>query len=311
MSNALAIATVTAVLQDILHTALIDAAAGEAVDGAEVLTAVPTTDTTVIPGGPKINVYLYQVTPNAALRNAELPGKPEAVALDLHYLLSFYGSESALEPQRLLGLAVRALAANALVSRAAIDNLIKGISTTDPRKFLRGSDLSKAVELIKFSPAALTLEEMSRVWSVFFQTRYTLSVAYQCSVVVIDAATPRRIGLPVLERRIDVTPFVAPAVAPAPAAAPTIRSFARARPAPGTTLLTITFDPKIATSQSATLVLREDRKDAKNRLFASPPRDAEVSSITFTTGEEVADGKYVVSLVVDRAESPTFSVVLP
>ena len=64
-----------------------------------------------------VNVFLYQVTPNAAWRNADLPTRrangdliqrPQA-ALDLHYLLTFYGDESLLQPQRVLGSVVRTL----------------------------------------------------------------------------------------------------------------------------------------------------------------------------------------------------------
>ena len=53
--------------------------------------------------------------PNAALRNSDLPTRNHrsvvvqrpTCALDLHYLLSFYGDDSKLEPQRMLGAVVR------------------------------------------------------------------------------------------------------------------------------------------------------------------------------------------------------------
>ena len=57
-----------------------------------------------------INIFLYQVTTNAALAGNMLPvrrgdgsllNRPEQ-ALDLHYLLTFSGDEKALEPQRML-----------------------------------------------------------------------------------------------------------------------------------------------------------------------------------------------------------------
>src|SRR5947209_6803644 len=111
MSNYLAVATVTATLSRALT-----AAVGTDVPGATVTTLRPDDSTN---GAPEtgVNVYLYQVTPNAAWRNTDLPTRREngqlierpRVALDLQYLLSFYGSEVQLEPQRLLGSVVRTL----------------------------------------------------------------------------------------------------------------------------------------------------------------------------------------------------------
>src|SRR5262249_18062969 len=120
MSNHLAVATVTATMQ----TLLIKAAA--VVDEAVVTLDRPTGNngnTT-----PAINVFLYQVNPNAAYRNADLPtrrGNGELVqrsqaALTLHYLLSFLGDNRNLEPQRLLGAAVRQLHAHPVLSNQDI-----------------------------------------------------------------------------------------------------------------------------------------------------------------------------------------------
>jgi hypothetical protein len=85
------------------------------VNASQVSTLSPDAPTGIaIPG---INVFLYQISPNAALRNQDLPTrthdnkllrKPQA-AVDLHYLLTFYGDYSTLEPQRLLGAATLAL----------------------------------------------------------------------------------------------------------------------------------------------------------------------------------------------------------
>src|SRR5262249_17298547 len=105
MSSYLAIATVTAALQQTLQQAV-----GNAVPNAKVGFSRPDS----AGGGtesPLVNVFLYQVTPNAAYRNVDLPtrrpdgtlvDRPQA-ALDLHYLFTFHGNENQLEPQRLLG----------------------------------------------------------------------------------------------------------------------------------------------------------------------------------------------------------------
>ena len=204
MSNFLAIATVTEVLRQMLH-----AAVSEDVTGA-VATAVRPT-----PGGslPEtgVNVFLYQVTPNPAGRNTDLPTRdsdsavvqrPRA-ALDLHYVLSFYGNESELKPQRVMGSVVRALHSQPVLTRQSIRDATKD-------GYLDAADLANDVDLVKFTPSAFTLEELSKLWSVFFQTPYVLSVAYQASVVFIEARQPARSALPVLVRGVRADPGLSP-----------------------------------------------------------------------------------------------------
>lgn len=214
MSNAVSIATVTAVLQDILFLEILNAPATESVAGAEVLTLYPGSEADTKRTNPFVNIYLYQVSPNAALRNSTLPARPSRVALDLHYLISFSGNEETLEPQRLAGLVTRALAKHALLSRGAIRSSIQHIASdpNNPKKFLSGSNLAEAAEVVKLTPVPMPLDEMSKLWSVFFQTKYLLSVAYLCSLVEIDPAEPEPTVLPVLTRNIEVFPLAQPVI---------------------------------------------------------------------------------------------------
>ena len=67
MSNFLAIATVTATMQTLLQAAI-----GVDVAGATATTVRPDgSDNGLPPRG--LNIYLYQVTPNGAWRNSDLP----------------------------------------------------------------------------------------------------------------------------------------------------------------------------------------------------------------------------------------------
>src|SRR4029450_9163552 len=96
MSNHLAIATVTTTLAQVIQDEVQDD-----VPGTTVTTARPDAANAAL-GGTRVNVYLYQVTPNAAWRNSDLPTRADngrlmqrpRVALDLHYLFTFYGSEA-------------------------------------------------------------------------------------------------------------------------------------------------------------------------------------------------------------------------
>ena len=197
MSNALAIATVTAALAQIVRTAV-----QSVLPGADVLTERP--DSTP-PVGPRTLLFLYQVSPNGALRNNDLPAraangnlmKRPTAALDLHYVLAFYGNENDLEPQRMLGAAVRDIHAKPVLMRQMIEDAIGS------NPILTGSNLADAVEQIKFTPLPLSLEELSKLWSVFFQAPYALSIAYQGTVVLIESEENAQAVLPVLRRGAD------------------------------------------------------------------------------------------------------------
>ena len=207
MSNHLAIATVTATLARVLQEAFdVD------VPGTKVTTQRP--DTAGSGSERRANVYLYQVTPNAFWRNSDLPTradngrlmqKPRA-ALDLHYLLTFYGDETKHEPQRMLGSAVRLLHSQPLLTRPSIRKTLSGLS------FLSASNLAEDIELVKLTPTSLSLEELSKLWAVFFQTQYTLSATYQGSVVLIETDETPTSPLPVLERNVYTVQFRSPVV---------------------------------------------------------------------------------------------------
>ncbi len=166
MSNALAVAAVTESLVNLLMSA-IDVAQ---VTNAHVSNVTPDADQVANPG---INVFLYQVTPNAAKRNADLPTrapdgsfltKPQA-ALDLHYLLTFYGNDTYLEQQRLLGAAALALHATPTLARSAIQPVQLGQGLLAP------SELDTQSELIRFTPVAFSLEELSKLWSFLLKVQ--------------------------------------------------------------------------------------------------------------------------------------------
>jgi hypothetical protein len=215
VSNFLAIATVTETLRQRLQSAL-----DPVVGGVTVTPARPETPAGTATPPPRVNLYLYQVTPNGAWRNADLPTRREGgalaqrpqVALDLHYLLTFYGEEAALVPQRLLGATASLLHERPVVTREMVRAAIDALTASDPTHFLATSDLAEQVELVRITPAAMSLEELSKLWSVFFQTPYALSVAYLASVVLIEADVRATTGLPVQTRNLRVLPFRQPVI---------------------------------------------------------------------------------------------------
>lgn len=222
MSNHLAIAAVTAVLGELLSEA-VDAA----VAGAEVLHNRPDQND---PADANVNLYAYGVRRNPDLATLDLPTRRSdgtlitrpCLALDVHYLVTFYGDDALLEPQRLLGATTAALHAHPVLDPAFIRAALATVTAPDGTAYLSGSDLADQVERVRISPLAVDLEQMSKLWSVFFQTAYSLSVAYQASVVFVEALdeVPIR-ALPVTRRGISAVPFgrpnlerVAPATGP-------------------------------------------------------------------------------------------------
>jgi hypothetical protein len=206
MSNYLAIATVSAALQQVLLTPV-----KKAIAAAGVGFSRPDTTTQ---SSPLVNIFLYQVTPNSAYRNGDLPTRradgslsqrPQA-ALDLHYLFTFRGDDTKFEPQLLLGAVVATLQAQPLLSR---QNIASAVSTFG---FLAGSGLEDQVERVKFTPTALSLEEFSKLWSVFFQVEYSLSAAYQASVVLMESDQTPQEAPAVVARNLFVVPFLSPTI---------------------------------------------------------------------------------------------------
>ena len=206
MSNYLAVATVTATLQRELQSAV-----GIDVPGATATTVRPDAPGHGVPDV-GVNIFLYEIAPNAALRNRDLPTRSSngqevvqrpAAALDLHYLMSFYGDDE-LGAQRVLGSVVRHLHSQPLLTRKMIQDAVQAHS------FLATSNLADAVDFVRFSPLSLSLEELSKLWSVFFQTTYALSAAYRASLVFIEEELTPVTALPVRERQVFVVPFQQP-----------------------------------------------------------------------------------------------------
>lgn len=214
MSNFLAIATVTEAFRQVLN----EAAAGSGVAGASATAVRPTSGANNgQPGNPPVagvNVFLYQVTPNGAFRNVDAPTRrsdgtllqPTRSAYDLHYLLTFYGSEPNYEPQRVMGNVLRVVHSVPALTRKRLES----VKMSFP--FLATSNLETEVEMVKLSMMPLNLEELSKLWSVFFQTTYNLSVAFQASVVIIDGTEISTPALPVQSRNIYVRPFEQPLI---------------------------------------------------------------------------------------------------
>ncbi|MGH4024801.1 MAG: DUF4255 domain-containing protein [Pseudonocardiaceae bacterium] len=219
MSNSLSVAMVTAALGRILGEALVGVPAG-GVENAQVTTLRPDTLANVNGDARGINIFLYQVTANGAWTSADLPTRradgtvmtrPQQ-ALDLHYLLTFSGDESTLEPQRMLGIAVSTLVARPVLSRELLRDIIEHARNEDPTAWEQFSDLADQIDVVRFTLQPLNLDELSTLWSTFLEAPYRLSVTYQAAVVLLDNDVTPQPALPVLTRGIDAAAVQVPSI---------------------------------------------------------------------------------------------------
>jgi hypothetical protein len=194
MSSALAIASITAVLKNLLGNALIQQSAATSI-GDVTITALPPDR---IPTGAEertqLNLHLYRLTPNSGWRRTgDSAAQKEQhdtlpLALDLHYLLTAYG-ERDFQAEVLLGHAIQCLYETPILTGETIRSALASMSTSNGSSAaltaLPASALSEQLEQIKISPEFLSMEEMSKLWSSL-QTRARLSVTYQVSVILIE-----------------------------------------------------------------------------------------------------------------------------
>lgn len=198
MSDTLAIAAVTKTLAALITPAV------TAIDGAVAVAARPDEPP---PGveSPHVRIFLYRVEPNAAWRNCDLPTRradgtlaqiPRA-ALNLQYLLSFHGEEHNLVPHRLLASTVLRLHEWPLLSRELIQSALSGADNP-----ASGADLADQPEQVRLTPLSLSLDDLTKLWTVFPETAYQLSVGYEASVVLLNSEGVPSRPLPVREPRI-------------------------------------------------------------------------------------------------------------
>ncbi|MHC4366632.1 MAG: Pvc16 family protein [Planctomycetota bacterium] len=171
-------------------------------DGEMTLTP-PVTVTILAPdeagGNRRINLFLYKVQENPALKNLDWQVKqgeptqlvPPPLSLNLFYLLTSYspnqGQAGNAAAHEILGEAMRVFYENPIVPQ---DYLVDG--------------LKNAKEQIKIVLNNLDMEELSQVWNTFTKP-FRLSALYEVSVVQLDmlsdseramAKRVRKIGRP-------------------------------------------------------------------------------------------------------------------
>lgn len=213
MSTAYAIAGVSAVLQGLLTQGLSDHGVSTAIGVDVDVSALPPDQ---VDAGSRLNVFLYQVSPNLGWRNEGLPSRNvrserlgnQLMALNLHYLISAHGSDD-LFSEILLGSAMQTLHEKPFFDRDAVRALLTPGGPDPLLNALSDAGLAEQLEQIKITPDYLSNEEMSKLWSAV-QSNYRSSASYMATVVLIEAEQPSVTALPVLTRGITTRPSLVP-----------------------------------------------------------------------------------------------------
>jgi hypothetical protein len=227
MSTALAIASVTAVLKNLLDNGVINDQVITSMGSAVTVSAIAPDLVPVDANAPsRLNLFLYHVTPNQGWRNVGLPSRSgngdrltnPPLAIDLHYFLTAYASRD-LHAEILLGHGMQVLHETPVLARQGVrralgvPNLISDPDNVIPPDLeqIALSGLDEQVDGIKITPAALGTEELSKLWAAF-QSHYRPSAGYVASVVLIESQQSTRRPLPVRSPRLYVVPFREPVV---------------------------------------------------------------------------------------------------
>src|SRR6266566_6194256 len=161
MRSGLAIASVTAVLKNLLDNELIQLSATASMGDVSITVQPPDRISTGAEEHTQLNLWLYRLTPNSGWRRsgtfstqADLLENPP-LALDLHYLLTAYG-ERDFQAEILLGHAIQCLYETPILTQETIRSALASISTSNGSSAaltaLPASALTEQLEQVKISP---------------------------------------------------------------------------------------------------------------------------------------------------------------
>jgi hypothetical protein len=204
MSNALAVPAVTAALTTHVQTAVNRLG----ISPGPVVAPGALDDTG---DNARVGVHLYRVSRNPTVSLADLPTRSSAgqlrqkprAALDLHYLFTFRGANE-WETQLLLAGTAAALHTAPVVT----DALLAEAATAHPE--IADNDLAQADEPVRFTPEALSTDELTRLWALFPPASFTVTLAVVAGPVLVDGHGDPGAVLPVRTLLAGAAPFTPP-----------------------------------------------------------------------------------------------------
>jgi hypothetical protein len=221
MSDYLAVGGVSAVLRWLLISALPSGGPSTILTATPAVSAVSPDLIPAVKGEePRVNLFMYYTSLNPALRNLDMPSADSAgnpisnppLALNLHYLVSAYGSTQ-FDAEILLGWAMKVFHDTPVVPSQTIASALAALlsDSSAESKLIATSTLAQQVERLKIIPEPLTSGEIYQLWSAF-QAPYRPSTAFEVSVVVVQDTDMVTSNLPVRHHRLVALPMQAPVI---------------------------------------------------------------------------------------------------
>jgi len=138
------------------------------------------------------------------------------LALDLHYLLTVYGSDF-WQAEALLGYALMMLHEAPVLTRQDIASAITMLTNPPPplnppypanklTSFLNTAGLADQIEMIKITPESMGREEMAWLWTAL-KADYRPTHSFQVSAVLMQPKLPTSFALPVLTTVFGARPM--------------------------------------------------------------------------------------------------------
>lgn len=209
MSNALAVAGVTAVLKDLLNDGVVNADLSAL--GTFNVSSLPP-DRLLAANGTeqnRLNIFLWKVAPNTAYSNTRLPSRDNEgsrltnpfLALDLYFLLTATGAAE-LNAEIFLGFGMQVLHETPVLSRDAIRQSLNaggvdGNLLPPAYQQLAAADLADQFERIRITLIPDSDDMFTKLWPAF-NTALRPSALYHVSVVLIESRQTERAAPPVL-----------------------------------------------------------------------------------------------------------------
>src|SRR5437660_6256463 len=219
MSSFLAIGGASATLQALLRDRMELPAGMVRTDLLVTVSTPQPEDDTQAAEPTRVNLFLYRVTENGALKNQMIPGEGHPseyghppLSLVLHYLVTAYGPTqdngivNETRSQFLLGSAMRVFHDHAIITDALVT-----VQAPAGQTILHPS-LRREFERIKLCLDPISLEDLSKIWTALTRP-YRLSAAYSVSVVQIESRRIKTLAAPVLTRRIHLAVSKRPQIA--------------------------------------------------------------------------------------------------
>jgi hypothetical protein len=147
--------------------------------------------------GVRLTLFLYSISPASEIRNElEIPGnaledEPVSLPLNLYYLLTAFSppqdpTQRSLDSHLLLGQAMRVFFDNGILNGSV----------------LRGDLLRDEEHSLRLSLQPISVEDLTRIWSVFPETALQPSVSYLVTPVRVRSDRARG-GARIVSRRVD------------------------------------------------------------------------------------------------------------